>query len=417
MNAFMRAWHAFTNKTMFESYVSDFLTGGDLSKYDSAENNMLKYSAVFACIRVLSETFSSVTIHEYKEDIKSDDRERTNDTGFLKLLKRKPNSYMSAFNFWEMAMVQLNIDGNFYARKVFNNFGFVAGFQPLLSENVEVKIEDGEIVYIISNDGSEGETKKETRDSIFHVVGFSFDGIIGMSPMEYFRSIYKLGLTYQNFSQNYYDNGAKPSGIFEAPQTGKAYNDTAYERLKDDLNKRTGGVHNSGKPLLLEDGLTYKAIDLKLADAELLASKRFQIEDIARVYRVPLHLIQELLRATNNNIEHQSLEFVMYTMLPWFKRIEMAINTQLLSDTQVERGYYFEFNMNSLLRGDIKTRGDYYTKGKNGGWLSTNDIRRFEKMNSIGPSGDIYLEPLNMKEAGTETEDDSSNNTNENKDE
>jgi HK97 family phage portal protein len=141
---------------------------------------------------------------------------------------------------------------------------------------------------------------------------------------------------------------------------------------------------------------------MKLTDAQFIETKQFSVEDICRLYRVPLHLVQNLLRATNNNIEHQSLEFIIYTMLPWFKRWEENFNLQLLDGFDRRRNRYFEFKIDALLRGDAKTRAEAYAQGRQWGWLSVNDIRRMENMNDIGPAGDIYLQPMNMIEAGKE---------------
>jgi HK97 family phage portal protein len=152
----------------------------------------------------------------------------------------------------------------------------------------------------------------------------------------------------------------------------------------------------------LEDGLKFKEVSIKPVDAQFLESKKFQVEEICRFCRVPLHLVQNLDKATNNNIEHQSLEFSMYTMLPHYKRAEEAVNTQLLTKEQREKGYYYEFNMNTLLRGDAKSMADAFAVGRQWGWLSVNDIRRLNNQNGIGPEGDIYLTPLNMIQAGKE---------------
>lgn len=385
-----RVWDAITNKTPFERYVDAFNTGADLPSQD---DQIMKYSAVFACVRVIAETYASVTINEYKR-VNDSDRERTNDTGLLDLLKNAPNGYMNAYNYHEMSQVQLNTDGNFYAlkEKRGNN---VVSLKPIISESVTPTLRDGIITYEVGD-------SEYTREDMFHMVGFSPDGIIGYSPLEYFYGMINVGMTYQEFTQNFYKNGAFPSGFFEH---GKFLNETAYNRLKEDIRTRYTSLANSGTPMLLEDGLKYSPITIKPIDAQLLESKKFQIEDICRVYRVPLHLVQNLDKATNNNIEHQSLEFVMYTMLPHFRRAEMTINTQLLTRKQRDNGYYFEFNISSLLRGDSKSMAEAFATGRQWGWLSVNDIRRMLNMNSI-PNGDIYLEPLNMKEAGTSESED-----------
>ncbi len=391
------------NKTAFERYLENFSGGGDL---DTGDTDMLKYSAVFACVRVISETFASTNVGEYQRNRIEGTTTPTDDTGLFDLLRNVPNGYMSAYNFWEMAVVQLNTgSGNFFAYKDKNKAGNVVQLRPINGERVEVKIIDGVIKYLIT---TEGEVKEKTREDIFHVPGFSEDGIIGLSPLSYFSKIISIGSSYETFINQYYKNGVFPSGTFEYPAKLK---DEAYNQLKKDIKTNWSGQVNTGVPMLLENGLTYKSIAINPVDAELLSSRKFQVEDVGRVYRVPLHLIQHLDKATNNNIEHQSLEFVMYTMLPWFKRVEMAINTQLLTPLQRKRGYYFEFNINSLLRGDMKSRSEAYRNGRNGGYLSVNDIRKRENMNPI-PNGDIYLQPVNMMEAGKviETEEKIDNN-------
>lgn len=385
-----RVLNAIQNKSDFSRYKEAFNSGGDLQQSDT---QMMKYSAFFGCVRVLSETYASVTINEFKRKIGSDDREKTNDTGLLDLLKNTPNGYMNAYNYHEMSMVQLNTEGNFYALKEFNTRGQLTALKPLIG--VEQFLKDGVIKYKTSEN-------TYTRDDVFHMVGFSPDGIMGYSPLEYFSGIVNVGMTYNEFSKKFYKNGAFPSGTFEHE---KFLNETAYDRLKKDLQKNYTNLENTGTPMLLEDGLTYKPITIKPVDAQLLESKKFQIEDICRVFRVPLHMLQHMDGAKYNNIEHMALSFLIYTMLPHFKRAEMTINTQLLAPKQRNDGYYFEFNMASLLRGDTKSMAEAFATARQWGWMSVNDIRRLLNMNGIGSAGDIYLEPLNMKEAGTKSED------------
>jgi len=195
-------------------------------------------------------------------------------------------------------------------------------------------------------------------------------------------------------------NAAIPSGGFSTDGT---LNESSFQRLKKEINENYTGMKNTGKPMLLEGGLKFIPFTVKPIDAQLIENKKFQIEDIARIYRVPLHLIQNLDRATNNNIEHQSLEFIMYTMLPWFKRWEENINMQLLTPAERRAGYYVEFDLRGLLRGDQLSRSRAYAVGRQWGWLSVNDIRKLENMPPI-ENGDIYLEPQNMREAGSEAE-------------
>jgi HK97 family phage portal protein len=373
---------------------------------DVAGATALKYNAVFACLRVLGETLASVPVHEYTKK-STGDRELTRVSGVEDILRYEPNEEMDAFAFKEMGMFQVNLGGNFVCFKKMSQGGKVLSLQPIEWQRVTIERnrDTRKIEYKIKTDGIE---KPYARKDLFHVPGPSFDGISGLSPIEYAAQAIRLGLTYEKFSVNFFKNGALPTGIFKHPG---ALKDEAYARLKADLTTGWGGLANAGRPIIAEGGLDFTPINMKMVDAELLASKRFQVEDICRIYRVPLHLVQNLERATFSNIEQQSLEFVTYTMLPWFKRWEDCINGQLLTKAQREAGVYIEFNMSGLLRGDAKSMAEAFAVGRQWGWLSVNDIRRLMNLNSIGSAGDIYLQPMNMIEAGTEIEPDAAKKT------
>jgi HK97 family phage portal protein len=392
-------WMKFKPKNYDSSVFQKWLTGLDFTGQGSStvsSETALKYNTFFACLRILGETFSTVPIFEYKR-LANGDREKTNATGMLDMLHYQFNEEMSAFMGKEASMYSLNLGGNSVAVRGKNRLGQTIELTPHPWENVTISRnkETNKLEYKIKTFNGE---KTYQRSDVLHVAGPSTNGIIGMSPLTYAASSINLGLAYEKFGNTFYKNGVMSSGVFwkEGSLT-----DEARERLKEGLLKSYQGLINAGKPMVLEDGLQYKQLQMNLADAELLASKNFQVVDICRIFRIPPHLVQDLSRSTNNNIEHQSLEFVMYTMLPWFKRWEDAINTQLLTRQQRDAGYYFEFNVNALLRGDQKSMADAFAVGRQWGWLSVNDIRRLLNMNSI-PNGDIYLEPLNMTEAGAQ---------------
>lgn len=385
----------------WDSMLQSFLNGDDYTPNNAgvnvSGNAALKYSAVFACCRVLAETFATIPVFEYQK--KADgDREKTDNTGLYDILHTSMNSEMSAFNAKEMAMYQINLGGNVVFTKEQNRFGEIIGLYPHEWQNVGIdRNENNGLLEYTFSDRVQSYTLG--RSDIFTVPGPSLNGFWGMSTIEYFSSAIALGKQYEKFSNNFYKNGVFSTGVFEHPTFLKP---EAYTRIKKDLSDNYSGLMNTGKPLLLEDGMKFSPMQIKLIDAELLASKKFQIEDICRAFRVPLHLVQSLDKATNNNIEHQSLEFIMYTMLPWVKRWEDNINTQLLTKKQRSAGYYFEFNLQSLLRGDSKSMAEAFAIGRQWGWLSVNDVRRLLNMNAI-PNGDIYLTPLNMGEAGKES--------------
>ena len=383
----------------WDEVIQRFLRGQDITPAGSPtidSTSALSFSVVFACCKVLAETFCSVPLQEYRK-LPNGDREQTNDTGLLDKLKYTPNDEMSGFDWSEMGMNQLNLGGNFVSKRLFSRSGKTVGFRPQLWENVKIgRDSNGILEYKIR--GADDSERTYRRNEIFHVKNMSLDGITGLTPIQYAANAINLGKQYEKFGTEFYKNGLMSPGFFEHPGH---LNAEAYQRLKTALAEEWAGVKNAGKAMLLEDGMKYNGLTMKLVDAELLSSKRFQIEDICRFYRVPLHLVQELTRSTNNNIEHQSLEFVMYTMLPIFKRWESSFNSQLLDANQRNQGYYFEYNIAGLLRGDQKSMAEAFAIGRQWGYLSVNDIRRMLNMNRI-ENGDIYLEPLNMKEAGTQ---------------
>lgn len=385
-------------KNNVDDYVKGFLSGDNVgSGNDTRGINStaaMKYSAVFACNRVLAETFASCPAAEYRK--KSDGtREYTSDTAAYDILHNKPNEEMAPFNFKEACMGAINLGGNSVSQKLYNKAGELKGLYPFQHTQVQISRKDKKLNYTIRDNGLQVDLG---RENVFHVPGISVDGVIGMSPISYISEAIRLGLSYEKFGVNFYKNGANPSIAIKYPH---ALSDEAFKRLKNDLEKNVQGLMNTGKPLLLEDGGDAVPLTIKPADAQLIENKRFQIEDICRIYRVPLHLVQDLSRSTNNNIEHQSLEFVMYTMLPHFKRWEENINMQLLTPAERRAGYYIEFNVAGLLRGDMKTRAGSYAVARQWGWLSVNDIRKLENMPPI-ENGNIYLSPLNMGEAGKE---------------
>jgi len=383
----------------WDDMIRSFLTGDDIPMINGqipiTTTSAMKYSAVFACVRVLSETLASMPVMLYRK-LPSGDRESVTDLQIYDILHNVPNSEMSPFSFKEACMVALNLGGNAVCEKLFNSKGELVGLYPYPWSMVTIERDKdtGKLIYKIR-----GDTKERilTREQVFHISGLSYDGTIGLSPIEYAASAIRLGLSYETFGISFYKNGMNPSIALEYPGE---LGEEAYNRLKADLTKAQAGLGNVGKPLLVEGGAKVKELTIKPADAQLIENKHFQIEDIARIYRVPMHLIQDLSHATFSNVENLSLQFVVYAILPWLRRWEEAINMQLLTPQERLHGIYAEFKVDSLLRGDSQSRANAYAVGRQWGWWSVNDIRRFENANSIGKAGDIYLEPLNMHEAG-----------------
>lgn len=376
-----------------DEHIRAFLSGEDISTPMDTETAM-KYSAVNACVRVLSETFASAPMMLYKKT--ADGREPVTDLSIYDVFHHSPNEEMSPFNFDETRMMNMCVSGNSVCEKLVNKAGEIIGLYPYPHWMVNITRDNaGKLIYEIRG---KNETRTLTRAQVLHVPNMSFDGVVGLSPISYAAETIKLGLSYEQYGVNFYKNAATPSGVFQHPTK---LSEPAFDRLKKDLAKNYTGLKNSGTPMILEEGMQWQQVTINPIDAQLLESKYFQIEDICRIYRVPQHLVNKLDRSTFSNIEHLSLEFVMYTMLPIYKREEGSVNAQCLTLEQKKKGYYFERKIDGLLRGDAASRAQSYAQGRQWGWLSVNDIRKLENMSPI-PNGDRYLEPLNYQEAGTE---------------
>jgi HK97 family phage portal protein len=369
-----------------------FFRGDSTSPEEINTDRAMKCSAVSACVRVRAETFACVPALAYVKNKDGRDQIDSSKLFLAEILHGRPNEEMSPFSFKEAMMTNFDVSGNVVCERQYNGAGELVGLYPYRHDVVKIERnkETKKMEYHI---GSGTEKRTLQRSQVLHVPNLSFDGVLGLSPISYAAQAIQLGLSYEKFGVKFYENAATPSGVFH---TDGKISDQAFQRLKEDLKTNYTGLMKTGTPMLLEEGLKWGQVTINPVDAQLLESKYFQLEDIARIYRVPQHLIGKLDRATWANIEQQSLEFVMYTMLPIFKRYEDAINCQLLTPEQRRLGYYIEFKIDGLLRGDSKSRAEAYAMGRQWGWLSVNDIRRLENMPGIGPAGDIYLTPANM---------------------
>lgn len=404
---FWKRFKSIFNENLYQEvikqHVKEFLSGDDLKILSSQNAIPTKLSTVFCCMRVRSETFASVPVVEYKK-LENGDREQTDDTGLYTMLHKNPNDNTTSYAFHESMLNNMMSGGNAIAIRNFNFYGNTTGLIQVpwdrvnISQNKETKNIEYEIDYY----------KTYRRDEIFHVPGFSMNGIIGMSILEQASICINLGLTLDTFQNKFFKNGAITSGVFE---TDEVLSQEAFDKMRDALLKSNSGLETVGKPMVLDSGLKFKPVTMKLLDAQVIESKNINNLDICRFFRVPPHMIYDLTRATFSNIEHQSIEFVLYSILPDCKRFEQAINSQLLPDNFDKNGYYFEYNLSGLVRGDLKSRYEAYATARQNGWLSVNDIRRLENLPKI-KNGDIYLQPVNMVEAGKDPYNENKNKNN-----
>lgn len=384
-------------KRDLDKKTADFIKGLDLdtgqmsnSGIEVDQDEALKISAVYACVKVISESVASLPLNLMKEETNGD-AEKAKQHPLYYLLKNIPNNEMTSFTFIEMMMTNLLLWGNAYALVKRDKNGKITEIYPLKSKNMTVERDarTGVIKYTYSNGIK---TKTYAPKQIFHIPAFTFDGVVGVSPITYAREAMGLALATEEFGARFFGNGARPGGVLEHPGVVKD-----PERLRESWNKVYQGTANSHKIAVLEEGMKYHEIGMSPEDSQFLQTRAFQLNEICRIFRVPPHMIGDLSRSTFSNIEHQSIDFVVHTIRPWLVRWEQAIARSLLNDE--ERTIYFaKFNCDGLMRGDFQTRMNGYAIARQNGWMSANEIRELEDMNKI-PSeqgGDLYLLNGNM---------------------
>lgn len=350
----------------------------------------MRVSAVFACVRVIAESFAMLPIVIYRD---ADGRGNPAKDHPLSRVFRRPNQWQTWYEFATMLSAHKALRGNGYARIVLTPGGDIDSLIPLHTDRVRVlRLTSGRLVYDV-RDPFTGTTTRYTQDEIFHLRGLSTDGIVGMSTIATARETIGGALGAQDYANRLFANDAKPAGILSIP--GKL-SEAAAKRLKEQwqLNFTGQNVH---KTAVVEQGAKYERISLSNEDLQFLETRKFQVSDIARIFRVPPHMIGDLERSTNNNIEHQGIEFLNYTLMPELVAWEQAIERDLMLEAEADE-YSIAFDDEALMRGDLKSRYDAYAVGRQWGFLSANDIRKRERMQPID-GGDTYLVPVNMTTA------------------
>ncbi|EIG4943685.1 phage portal protein [Escherichia coli] len=360
----------------------DTYTGKQISS-----QRAMRLTAVFSCVRVLAESVGMLPCNLYH--LNGSLKQRATGERLHKLISTHPNGYMTPQEFWELVVTCLCLRGNFYAYKV-KAFGEVAELLPVDPGCVELKLNSSwEPIYQVTF--PDGSTDVLSQEDIWHVRTLTLDGLVGLNPIAYAREAISLAAATEEHGARLFSNGAVTSGVLRTEQT---LSDQAYERLKKDFEERHTGLGNAHRPMILEMGLDWKSMALNAEDSQFLETRKFQLEEICRLFRVPLHMVQNTDRATFNNIEELGLGFINYSLVPYLTRIEQRINTGLVRKSK-QGVYYAKFNAGALLRGDMKSRFEAYATGINWGIYSPNDCRDLEDMNPR-PGGDVYLTPMNM---------------------
>ena len=390
------------NSTAGSSYT--FFMGGSTSGKPVNERSAMQMTAVYSCVRILAEAVAGLPLHLYRYT-ENGGKEKAIDHPLYLLLHDEPNPEMSSFVFRETLMTHLLLWGNAYAQIIRNGKNEVIALYPLMPNKMEVdRDEHGQLYYKYQRSNDEAPTMEGSSVilkpcDVLHIPGLGFDGLVGYSPIAMAKNAIGMAIACEEFGAKFFANGAAPSGVLEHPGTIKD-----PSRVREAWQSQFGGSSNSGKVAVLEEGMKYTPISISPEQAQFLETRKFQINEIARIFRVPPHMVGDLEKSSFSNIEQQSLEFVKYTLDPWVIRWEQSIMRSLLTPEE-KKTYYAKFNLDGLLRGDYQSRMNGYAIGRQNGWMSANDIRELENLDRIPAEegGDLYLingNMLPMRDAG-----------------
>lgn len=383
ISRFMRSRASPKNHLYGSTY--SFFFGGTASGKTVNERTAMQTTAVYACVRILAETIASLPLNVYRST--DNGKEKAIDHQLYYLLHDEPNPEMTSFVFRETLMSHLLLWGNAYAQIIRDGRGKVLALYPLLPDRMTVdRSTDGQLYY---------EYRKDTGyvilrpEDVLHIPGLGFDGLVGYSPIAMAKNAIGMAIATEEYGGKFFANGASPGGVLEHPGVVK---DPA--RIRESWNAVYQGSGNAHRVAVLEEGMKFQPIGIPPEQAQFLETRKFQTEEICRIFRVPPHLVANLDKATFSNIEHQSISFVVHTIRPWLVRLEQGMNKALLSPS--EKGQYFVgFVVDGLLRGDYASRMQGYAIGIQNGFLSPNDVRTLENMNTI-EHGDVYAMNGNM---------------------
>lgn len=347
----------------------------------------MRTSAVYGCARILSASMAALPFRLYRR-LPDGGRERATRHPLYPLLAQLPNPYETAYDSIERAMVSILLRGNAYWRIVRASSGAIQQLVQLHPDSVEIVSVGGVPTYRLR---VEGGFETLLPGEVWHVRGLSLDGFRGCSVIEYARESIGAGIAAERHAGSFFENGARPSGVLQHPGE-------LSEAAKSAIEKTWREKYAAGGLAVLEEGMKYEPIAMTNEDAQFLESRQFQVEDIARFFGVPLHMLGVKGAASFASAEQQGIDFVTYTLLPWMVRFSQSVYRDLLLVSEREE-LFAEHDYNAFLRGDALTRFNAYGIGRNWGWLSANDVRRAENLSPI-ENGNVYMQPVNMAPLG-----------------
>ena len=368
--------------------------GGD--KGSITQDTALEVTACYACVKLLAEQIAIIPVNVYADEGKGG-RVKRKDHKVHRLLNIEPNPYMTAYNFWKAMMVQELLTGFGYAeverdRKTKEPIAL----WPVPTKFVTKKKNSrGEPVYEIKIDKEK--PKMIAYGNMLEIQGMTPDGYSVYEPIQLLKNALGLSKSAEIFSKEYFEEGSHPSGVITYPGALKT---EKQDEFRKQIKQTYGGLGKHHRVMLMEDGMKFERISAPPNEGQMFESRKFQVIEIARFFNVPPHKIMELDRATWGNMEESNIQFINDSLLPHLINNQQAIYQTLLFDFEKREGIYVEYDLNNLLRGRLQDRFDSYAKARQWGWLNVNEIRAKENMPDIGPKGDVYIEPLNMREAG-----------------
>jgi HK97 family phage portal protein len=376
-----------SNFSMFGSASAAYSKAGTVVDPKTA----LSLSALRRSVTLLAESVAQLPCEVYKRD--GDQRTRAVDHPLYDILHNQPNQKDSSFEYFETAQGFLGLNGNHIAIIERDNKANITELIPIHRDKVQIlKGNDGLPYYHLIE-----ENKTLPMRMIHHVKAFSMDGFQGLSALQTSADSIGLSLAVEEHASKVFSNGTTLSGVIERPSTDKVGPIKTQEGIDNVVNSFVGkhsGIRNMFSVAMLQEGMTYKQMAMNNDQAQLVEARKMSVADISRLYGIPLSMLSESAGESYKSIEQQSLNFVIFALMPWLKRWESAMRRDLLLPSE-RKQYFIEFNVAGLIRGDMKSRYDAYAIARQWGWLSVNDIRRLENLAPVA-GGDVYLTPLNM---------------------
>lgn len=360
--------------------------------------NALREATVFACIRILADAVGKLPLKIYQD---KNGKQSAAGHYLTPLLKIRPNPWMSSRDFFKAMEVQRNVYGNAYAwldiKTRGPDAGKVSGIYPLDSTKVEIWVDDvgllpgkGKMWYIYRD--NKGKEYKIKPDEMLHFKSLTFDGIVGMTPLEQLKSTVENAGAASQFLNNSFKTGMQTKGIIH--YVGDL-DSKAEKTFREKFEQMSSGLKNANRVALLPIGYQYQPLSLKLTDAQFLENTELTIRQIAAAFGVKMHQLNELTRATHTNVEHQQREFYIDTLMDILTGYEQELSYKLFTEQELEDGYYIKFNVNAILRADPKTRYEGYQKAIQSGFMTPNEVRALEELEPL-PGGDQLLINGNM---------------------